>query len=126
MIEHLVPQIREWMSLNNGFKLNEREYAVVGFLAKNGQIIELNLFNIGQADYCHFPVDQILSRARQINSKSILLIHNHPNNENVSVGDIKLTKYFSDLAAAQDVEIIDHLILKQDSYCLLRKMGYYH
>lgn len=114
------------MRVNNGFKLSEREYACVAFLDNNKETIELNLFNIGMPDYCHFPVDQILSRARQINSKSILLIHNHPNNESVSVGDIKLTKYFSNLAAAQDVEIIDHLILKQDSYCLLRKMGYYH
>ena len=126
MIEHLIPQIREWMGPNNGFKLKEREYACVAFLNQNKQIQELNLFNIGQADYCHFPVDQILSRARQIQSKNLLLIHNHPKNESVSIGDIKLTKYFSDLAAAQDVKIIDHLILKESGHFLLKKMGYYY
>ena len=114
------------MGVNNGFRLKEREYACVGFLTESGEIIELNLFNIGMPDYCVFPVNPILERAGQINSKSILLIHNHPNNESVSIGDIKLTKYFSELAAAQDVKIVDHLILKSNGYFLLKKMGYYY
>lgn len=114
------------MGVNNGFKLKEREYACVGFLTESGEIIELNLFNIGTPDYCHFPVDQILNRAKQIKSKFLLPIHNHPKDESVSIGDIKLTKYFSEIASGHDIKIVDHLILKSNGYFLLKKMGYFY
>lgn len=59
----------------------------------------------------------ILSTALNCLASGIILCHNHPSgNINPSEADVKVTKKLKQAAEFMDINIVDHLILTEDSY----------
>jgi len=60
---------------------------------------------------------KIFKMALDSNPSSIILAHNHPsNNLKPSQNDIDLTKKLKGAGKLLDVEVLDHLIIGNDSY----------
>ena len=118
--------IRAWMSEYNGFEINKKEYACCAFLDEADQIKEINLFHAGDRSSCMFYVDTIFATAKKYALNKLLLFHNHPGDEPVSVADIKITKQIIEWAANYELNIVDHLVIMGGGagYFSLKDMGY--
>ena len=63
------------------------------------------------------PIGRIFKHAFEYNAVSIVLIHNHPSgNTKPSSQDFNITKSIINGAKTLNINIIDHLIIAQNSY----------
>lgn len=67
----------------------------------------------------------ILSRALELKSTSIVLVHNHPSGQlRPSQADIDLTQKASSASSLMDIKILDHLIISKHGYFSFADEGY--
>lgn len=67
----------------------------------------------------------IMTIALQCAASSIILAHNHPSgNTTPSAGDIDVTKKVSGACKLFDMNLLDHIILTDDSYVALSELGH--
>jgi len=82
----------------------------------NGIIKKVNISNGGISGTVVDP-KKIFSLALENTASSIVLCHNHPSgNIQPSEADIKLTKKIKDAGIALDINVLDHIIIGNESY----------
>ena len=95
---------------------NYEEFWVLMLDRANQVIRKINISEGGMAGTVADP-KKIFKMALDFNASSIILAHNHPsNNLKPSQNDIDLTKKLRGAGKLLDVEVIDHLIIGNDSY----------
>lgn len=99
----------------------EEQFIVVCLNSKNNYIGHKILFK-GTINSVDVNNREIFKYALGLNSKKIILAHNHPSgNTNPSKGDVEVTKYLVECSKSIGIEIVDHLIITKTDYLSLRE-----
>jgi DNA repair protein RadC len=94
------------------------------FLRSDGRLIVDEILSRGGARRTAALPSQIIRRALELGSSSLLLAHNHPSGDHSpSAADIATTRQIADLARQLDVELYDHLIISKTGWTSLRAEG---
>lgn len=103
----------------------DREYFIVVCLDTKNQPTAVNVCHVGSLNSSIVHPREVLKAAIIANSASIIVGHNHPSNDPTpSREDIEVTKRLADAAKIIGIDLLDHLIICQDSFVSLKEKGY--
>lgn len=112
--------------LNNVYHLGEadRECLVVVHLSVRMEVNGINLVSVGSMTEAIAHPREVFKAAILNNSRSIVLIHNHPSGDiKPSAEDKKLTKRFTEAGKLLGIPIRDHIIIAGDGYFSFKENG---
>lgn len=96
--------------------LNHEEFWIM-FLDRGNKILDTFMLSQGGISGTVIDVRLILKKALDKLASSIILCHNHPSgNLQASNSDISITKKISDSAKIMDINVLDHIIIGNNSY----------
>lgn len=110
--------------LQMGFDNMSEEYFGMLCLNVKGEIISYHEISHGElaATNCH--PREIYKRALLNNAAAIIVFHNHPSGDTTpSDDDIISTRRISDAGKLIGIQLIDHIIVGEGSYCSLKVEG---
>lgn len=111
--EHVNNWIREVYPVD----LKVREAMVAIFLNRRNNTIGFQITSIGGFTSIVVDIRIVLQTALLSGATSIILCHNHPTgNLEPSLSDKELTDKFKKACEVMDIQLMDHLILTEDSY----------
>lgn len=103
----------------------DREYFVVMCLDVKNQPTAINVCHIGSLNASIVHPREVMKTAILSNSCSILVSHNHPSGRpEPSREDIDVTKRLAEAANILGIELMDHLIIGEDTFVSLKEKGY--
>jgi len=116
-----VPILESWKSLldycNATMSHNKTEQFRVFFLDKKNKLIADELQQEGTVDHTPVYPREVIKRAIELGSSSIILAHNHPSGDpNPSKADIEMTKLIMQGAAGVGILIHDHIIIGKNRH----------
>lgn len=95
----------------------DHEEVWVMFMNRANQIQGREMFYVGGLDQCTLDCHYIAKRALEMNSKALILFHNHPSGIAFpSEADIKQTEILSNMLKAIDMSLTDHIIISNTQY----------
>lgn len=106
--------------VNKVFNLNKKAEEYIILLCLDNQnyingIFEISHGGISSADY---SISNILKRALLVNSKKIIVCHNHPSgNLNPSKNDCAFTDRLYNASSLLGIELLDHIIIGHNNEC---------
>lgn len=109
-------------------KLLENEpvenFVVLHLDAKN-RLIAIQTVARGQTDRCEVSIRSIIGAAiASHNSVRLILAHNHPSGDPTpSVDDLEITRKVRQAGILFALEVLDHIIIGNGTYCSLRQTG---
>jgi DNA repair protein RadC len=99
------------------------ERIAIAHLDSNQRCIHLSLHD-GSTDSVEFPFLGLLSDVISLNSRHIIVSHNHPSGESgPSKADINTTRKLIELLSCVKVKLLDHLIFHRNSTFSFRDAG---
>ena len=102
-----------------------KEIFVVFCLDTKNKVITRDIVTIGILDASLVHPREIFRRAILVNSKSIILAHNHPSGDTTpSSEDIKVTKTLVEAGNLLNIKVRDHVIAGRDSFTSLKTEGF--
>ncbi len=94
------------------------------FLDKKNQLVADEIMGRGTVDHAPAYPREIMRRALELSSSSLILVHNHPSGDPTpSAGDIDMTKQIIDAGKALKIVIHDHLIVGREGVTSLKQLG---
>jgi DNA repair protein RadC len=68
---------------------------------------------------------ELFARALGVSANGLIIAHNHPSGDcRPSPGDIAATRRLREIAAALDIELIDHFIITESAFYSMRAGGH--
>ena len=105
-------------------KDEEQEHFIVLCLNTKNEIIARNTVSIGTLDQAIVHPRDVFRFAIKSNAARIIAVHNHPSgNPEPSENDKTVTKRLIRSGDILGVEVLDHIIVGNDSYVSLRERG---
>lgn len=102
-----------------------QEHFVVLFLNVKNEIIHRETVFIGSLNASIVHPREIFKTAVKYNSASFICSHNHPSgNPAPSPEDIEVTKRLQEAGLIMGVELLDHVIIGDNSFISLKEKGY--
>lgn len=102
---------------NKFTNIMDREYLAVAFLDTKNQIIEAKTIFTGTLNASLVHPRDIMKEAILLDSKSIIIAHNHPSGDPTpSPEDKGITMRLVDAGRALDINLIDHIITGRNKY----------
>ncbi|MFJ8065493.1 RadC family protein [Psychrobacillus sp. NPDC096426] len=103
----------------------DREYFVLMCLDVKNQPTVINVCHIGSLNASIVHPREIMKTAVLSNAASILVMHNHPSGRpKPSKEDIDVTKRLVEASRIIGIELIDHLVIGENSFVSLKEKGY--
>lgn len=100
------------------------EYFYMICLNVKNRVIGVHLISKGTLDTTIVHPREIFKTAILNNASSIMLIHNHPSgNATPSTEDIKMTQRIQQSCEIIGIDLMDHLIVADDSYASFKELG---
>ena len=100
-----------------GEEISIYESFAVLFLNNNGKVIGWQKIASGGITACVVDVRILFSAALQCLATSIIVAHNHPSgNLRPSDEDRRITRQISEAGKVLQIQLLDHLILTEESY----------
>lgn len=100
----------------NFFDYEREVFKILYFNAKNELIKDENIF-YGTVDKAILHTREIVKNALKYNSKSLIIIHNHPSgNVKPSLEDIEITKEIKKILDYFEIRLSDHIIVSNFNY----------
>ena len=94
-----------------------REECWMVFLSRSKSLIRQERLSLGSEHDASVGVRHIVSRALELKAAAAILVHNHPaGNPHPSRSDIRLTEHLKKTLDAVDIDLLDHIILSDNSY----------
>ncbi len=82
------------------------------YLDPSGIFIREECISGGSTKRLHLQSRRLLQRAFDLGAAALILVHNHPSrNPIASEEDVETTKRLATVAAALEIELLDHLIV---------------
>lgn len=104
----------------------ECECLVVLLLNTRRRVKGHQLLSIGTKDTLLVNVPEVFRCAVVASAAAIVLMHNHPSGEpDPSEGDIKVTQELIRAGHLLKVEVLDHVIVGNPTFCSLRQLGWF-
>lgn len=103
----------------------DREYFVVMCLDVKNQPTNISVAHIGSLNTCIVHPREVLKTAILSNAASIICCHPHPSGDpSASQEDIDVTKRLVEVGNIMGIELLDHLIIGNESFVSLKEQGY--
>lgn len=103
----------------------DREHFIVVCLDTKNHPTCINTSHIGSLNASIVSVREVFKTAIVSNSASIIVFHNHPSGQlQPSKEDIDVTKRLVEAGKIIGIDVIDHLILGDESFVSLKEKGY--
>lgn len=103
----------------------DREHFIVLCMDTKNQPTCIQTVHIGSLNASIVHPREVLKPAILSNAASILVAHNHPSNDTTpSKEDIEVTKRLMEAGGIVGIDVLDHLILCEDSFRSLKESGY--
>lgn len=103
----------------------DREHFIIVCLDTKNQPTCINTAHIGSLNASIVSVREVFKTAIVSNSASILAFHNHPSgNPEPSREDKEVTKRLVEAGKIIGIDVLDHIILGDDSFVSLKEKGY--
>jgi DNA repair protein RadC len=101
-----------------------REQFRVLFLGKKNQLIADEAMNKGAVDHAPVYPREVVRRALELASSSLILVHNHPSGDpSHSAADVEMTKQVVEAGQPLRVTVHDHLVVGRDGVASLKALG---
>ena len=101
-----------------------REQFRVLFLDKKNQLIADEVMNKGTVDHAPVYPREVVRRALELASSSLILVHNHPSGDpSPSAADVEMTKQVVEAGRPLRVTVHDHLVVGRDGVASLKALG---
>jgi DNA repair protein RadC len=98
-------------------------FRVLHLNARNMLILD-DLMGEGSVDEAPVYVRNVIARALELGSVSLILVHNHPSGDpQPSRADIEITRKLAEAAKLLDVTIHDHLVIGTSGHSSMRALG---
>ena len=98
-------------------------FRVLHLNARNMLICD-DLMGEGSVDEAPVYVRNVIARAMELHSTSLILVHNHPSGDpQPSRADIEITRKLADAARLLDITIHDHLVIGTSGHSSMRALG---
>lgn len=102
----------------------DREELIVCCLDTKNKPTAINVVSVGSLNSSIVHPREVFKPAILSNSASIMLFHNHPSGDPApSKEDISITERIKESGRILGIELIDHIIIGNDSYCSLKEKG---
>ena len=99
------------------------KFGIISLNTRN-KIIGLHIVGTGSLDQFYIEPREVFMAALMNNAKSIIAFHNHPSGDAApSQDDIYLTHKLQEAGKIMSIELLDHVITGERSYCSLKEKG---
>ncbi|WP_137743748.1 RadC family protein [Robertmurraya siralis] len=103
----------------------DREHFIVASLDTKNQPVSINVCHIGSLNASLVHPREVMKSAILSNAASIIVGHNHPSGmSEPSKEDIEVTKRLVEAGKIIGIDVIDHIIVGEDSFTSLKEKGY--
>jgi len=110
--------------LKSSLKGKKREHFMVVLLDTRSRLIKVCQISVGSLDSSIVHPREAFKEAISASAASVILAHNHPSGDDTpSEDDIKLTKRLADAGELMGIEVLDHIIIADNSYHSLKRAG---
>jgi len=122
------PVISSWTALlayvRVALQHEPREQFRVLYLDKKNQLILDEVQNRGTVDHAPVYPREVIRRALELSSPSIILVHNHPSGDPTpSRADVDMTKQIINAGHPLNVAVHDHLVVGRDGVASFKQLG---
>ena len=122
------PILASWQSLLDYLRADMAHILIerVRLLHLNGKnmLIRDEVIAEGSVDQAAVHVREVIGRAMQLGSSSIILVHNHPSGDPApSRADITLTREIAEAGKRLGISVHDHVIIGAEGHSSMRAMG---
>lgn len=122
------PVISSWSALlayvRVALQHEPREQFRVLYLDKKNQLILDEIQNRGTVDHAPVYPREVVRRALELSSSSLILVHNHPSGDPTpSRADVDMTRQIIAAGRALNVEVHDHLVVGRDGVASFKQLG---
>lgn len=112
----------DYLRLDMAHKLTERVRIL--HLSSRNMLIRDEIMAEGSIDQAAVSVREVIRRAIDLGSASIIIVHNHPSGDpQPSRADIALTKDIADTGKRLGIGVHDHIIIGASGHSSMRAMG---
>lgn len=87
----------------------------------NHNILFVELVSIGTSNDVKINIKDLIRYPVLHNARSIIIMHNHPNNTDVAPEDIRITRDIRKILKSIGIKLNEHLILKDDGFDTVNK-----
>jgi len=102
----------------------KKEHFWAILLDTRNNVIKSVEISVGSLDTSIVHPRELFKEAIAASASSIIIAHNHPSgNPEASREDIELSKRLIDAGKLIGIEVIDHIIITDDSFCSLKREG---
>lgn len=103
----------------------DREHFIVASLDTKNQPVSISVCHIGSLNASIVHPREVMKSAILSNAASIIVGHNHPSGKpEPSKEDIDVTKRLVEAGKIIGIDVIDHIIVGDESYISLKEKGY--
>jgi DNA repair protein RadC len=121
----VVHQPTDALDLLQDIRTKKREHIVLLLLNARGHLLKRLTVAIGSLNQVVIEPRDVYAEAVQLPCSSLLLAHNHPSGDPTpSQADIVFTHQIAAAGQVLGIEVIDHLILTEQTHLSLREAGY--
>lgn len=122
------PVLSSWQALLDYLRADMAHMTVervrVLHLNSRNMLIRDENMGDGSIDQAAIYVREVIRRAIDLGSASLILVHNHPSGDPApSQQDIRVTRDIADAGRKLGITIHDHIIIGRDSHSSMRAMG---
>lgn len=111
-------------AVSSRLKDKKKEHFLLLSLDTRNQLIDIQTISIGSIDCSVVHPREVFKAAITDLATSIILVHNHPSGiPEPSEEDIKLTRRLLEVSKIMDIQILDHIIMGNDSYFSMKEKG---
>ena len=112
----------DYLRIDMAHKLTERVRIL--HLSSRNMLIRDEIMAEGSIDQAAVSVREVIRRAIDLGSASIIIVHNHPSGDpQPSRADIALTKDIADTGKRLGISVHDHIIIGAKGHSSMRGMG---
>ncbi len=105
-------------------RTEKREHFVCLYLNARKQLLKKATISIGTLDGSLVHPREVFAPALESAASALILVHNHPSGDpSPSQQDLSLTKRLADAGVIMGIEILDHVIVAEDTWISLKQIG---
>ncbi len=99
----------------------EREQFRVVLLNNQNRVVGQHVVYQGSIHTTVVRIAEVYAEAVRANAPAIAVAHNHPSSGDVSPEDIAMTKELAQAGKLLDIELVDHLVIRNGTYISLKE-----
>lgn len=112
--------------LEGRLKGKKKEHFLAILLDTRGHHIKTAEISVGSLDTSIVHPREVFKEALSASAASVIFVHNHPSGETEpSDDDISLTKRLVEAGGIMGIDVLDHIIIGNDSYKSLKRESYF-